>query len=536
MHGTLFFAPNQIGFVERSNAMSSCFRVAIVRALVAVALCQGAGKAQESTFDSLVAEIENARERWQVPGVAVTAIKDGEIAFLRGFGVRKTGETANAAKVDERTLFAIASNTKSMTATLLAMLVDQREIRWDDRVVGLLPEVQMFDPYVSRELTIRDLLCHRNGLPDFGGDIVWWGSTYDRSDVLRRIRHVRPVTSFRSRWAYQNTMFIVAGEIAAKICRKPWDQLMEERLFEPIGMEDSLTSVRRLGGKTNVASPHMRIGDRVEPIAWRNLDNGGPAASVISNAKDLAAWLRFLVNGATVNGKEFVSQKSLQDTWAAQMVLPVSDHDLKFFGSNFRAYGLGWMIRDYHGMKVLYHGGWADGMLSFTAFVPERKAGVAVLTNLHNRDLSIPVAHCLLDHCLGRPSRDWCGEFLATTLQNERQRQIDVDRLQADRHRDTRPSLPLAEFAGKYANDLYGPLEVALHDGQLELKLLASPTYSARLTHWHFDTFQAIWADPVAETSQITFSMNAEGRATNVRFRMADFIDPTTYVYERISR
>jgi len=488
---------------------------------------------QDAPFPNLSDYVHASLRQWDVPGVALAAIKDGQIVLTRGYGIRTVGESA---AVDDQTLFAIASNTKQMTATLLARFVDQGRLNWNDSVKNYLPDLELFDPYVTRELTIRDLLCHRNGLPDYGGDIAWWGSTYDRTEVLRRLRHVRPTSSFRSRWAYQNTMFIAAGEIAAKISGESWDSTIQKQLFQPIGMTSTKTSIHQLTGETNVATPHIRLDSRVQTIPWRSLDNGGPAASVISNARDMAAWMRWLLNDTQIDGKSLVSAKSLRELWSPQMVMPVTDRDHDVYGSQFRAYGLGWEMRDYHGLKVLMHGGWADGMYSFTAIVPERKAGVAVLTNLHNRDLSVSLGYRLLDQCLGLPPRDWAAENWKRLVERENDQIQEFRKLESQRHLGTQPSLALAEFAGHYLNDLYGTVEVVNHNNQLQLKLTASPTYVADLVHWHHDTFRAIWRDPVAETSFITFSLNARGTVAEVKFRMSDFIDPSEYVYRRSPR
>lgn len=499
--------------------------------VVNIAAIPAPGFAEAPKFETLEQDVRQALQQWEVPGIAAAAVKDGEVVLTRGFGVRKQGDPT---PVDDRTLFAIASNTKQMTATLLATFVDERQIRWDDRAQNHLPDLQLADPYASRELTIRDLLCHRNGLPDYGGDIMWWGATNDRTEVLRRVRFVQPISSFRSKWAYQNTMFTAAGEVAAKLSGESWDATIQQRLFRPIGMNSTLTSTHQLAGQSNVATPHMRVAGKVQIIDWRNLDNGGPAASVISNAHDMGLWIRWLLNETKVEGKPIVSPKSLQELWAPQMVMSVSERDRSLYGTHFRAYGLGWLIRDYHGLLVLCHGGWADGMFSFSVIVPERKAGAVVLTNLHNRDLSVPIAYRVLDECLGRVPKDWIGEYWKIVQEREQKQAEDLQQREGERHKDTKTSLPLTEFAGTYSNDLYGPIEVKMENDQLRLRLSASPTMVAELKHWHHDTFQAIWRDPVAEMTFVQFSLNEKGQVSEVKFPMSDFIDPSTYSYKRV--
>ena len=245
-----------------------------------------AQSAAPADFDAYVARV---LKEFQVPGIAVAIVKDGKVVLAKGYGVRKLGESA---PVDAHTLFGIASNTKAFTSAALAMLVDEGKITWDDPVIKYIPAFQLYDPYVTREMTIRDLLTHRSGLGLGAGDLLWWPPTdYSRDEIIRRFRYVKPATSFRSRYAYDNVLYMVAGQIIPAVTGKSWDEFIRERIFKPIGMSESNTSVSAFRPGDNIAIPHAPVDGRIEAIKYINLDNVGPAGAINSNVTDLAKWV-----------------------------------------------------------------------------------------------------------------------------------------------------------------------------------------------------------------------------------------------------
>jgi CubicO group peptidase (beta-lactamase class C family) len=258
-------------------------KIRVISVLILLLFVQ-AGIAQqtppEPDFDQYV---EKAMKDWEVPGLAIAIVKDDRIVFAKGYGVREIGGTA---AVNEQTLFAIGSSSKAFTAATVALLVDEGKIKWDDPVTKYLPSFQLFDPYSTRELTVRDLLTHRSGLER--GDLTWYASPYDRNEVLRRIRFLKPSWSLRSRFGYQNVMFLAAGQIMPALTGKEWDDVVHERIFVPLGMNSSSTSIKKFAGVDNVASPHSKIDDKLQKVAWRNIDNIGPAGSINSNVIDMA--------------------------------------------------------------------------------------------------------------------------------------------------------------------------------------------------------------------------------------------------------
>lgn len=258
------------------------FAVALSSVLL-LCLSASAATAPPPDIDAYVARV---MKTFEVPGLSLAIVKDGQIVLTKGYGVRETGKLE---PVDEHTLFGIASNTKAFTATALAMLVDEGKLRWDDPVVRHLPWFQLYDPYVTRELTVRDLLTHRSGLGLGAGDLLFWpGTTFTRDEILHRMRYVKPASSFRSRYAYDNILYLAAGQIIPAITGKSWDDFVRERIFSPVGMTSSTTTVSGFKRGQNVATPHARIEGQVQPIPWMNIDNTAPAGAINSSAADMA--------------------------------------------------------------------------------------------------------------------------------------------------------------------------------------------------------------------------------------------------------
>ncbi|HEX8735074.1 MAG TPA: serine hydrolase [Pyrinomonadaceae bacterium] len=435
--------------------------------------------------------------------------------------------------IDEHTLFAVASNSKAFTATALAMLADEGKINWDDKVTKHLPDFRLADDYVTREITIRDLLSHRSGLPAYGGDILWWGGDYGRDDIVRRVRFVKPAYSFRSTYAYQNIPFIIAGQIIEKVSGKTWDEFVKTRILQPLAMSETTTSIRDFAPDANKTMPHFRDLEtgKTFAIRWRNLDNGAAAAGINSNVLDMANWLRLQLNEGEFEGRRLVSPKNIREIQSPQTIIPFTNQSPEpKLKTNFRAYGLGWSLREYAGYKMVTHGGWADGQLSTTAMIPEKRVGVVVLTNVHHQNVSTPLAYRALDIALGLSETDWNAYFFKFIKDAENDFIAGEKKLEADRIKNTKPGLALKDYAGNYENELYGRITFTEENGSLVVRLSHSPTYIGDLRHWENDKFRVVWRDPVAEKTFLTFTVK-NGRVEAVKMAMAGFIDDAEYEY-----
>jgi CubicO group peptidase (beta-lactamase class C family) len=479
--------------------------------LAATAIAPLTANAQRGPIQGLDAYIEKAIKDWEVPGLAIAIVYNDTIVHAKGYGVKELGK---GGAVTERTLFAIGSASKAFTAGVLATMVDEGKLRWDDPAAKFLPGFEINDPYASRELTIRDLLSHRSGLAR--GDQLWYATDYTRDEILRRVRYLRPTWSFRSNFGYQNIMYLAAGELSAKVGNKNWDDLVQERLFTPLGMTQSNTSVTKLAGQPDVSTPHARLNDKIAPIKWRNIDNIAPAGSINSNVLDMAQWVRVLLNGGTINGKTVFKPATVRELHAANTIIRSDARtDSLLPETHLRAYGLGWFLEDYRGRKIVHHGGNIDGMSALVWMVPEEKLGVVVLTNMNGTSLPTALTHRITDLYMGNAKRDWSAEYLAFTRDAQRRAATQAQTAERNRAANTRPSLSLDKYTGTYENEMYGRFVIEQKDGKLVLR--GDPQHVAQLDHWHYDTFRANWADPVMGRVFVSFLLDQQGRPATMR-------------------
>ena len=358
-------------------------------------------------LDGYVTQVMSA---FQVPGIALAIVKDGRVLLAKGYGVRKLGDPT---PVDAETQFGIASNTKGFTASALGMLVEEGRIEWDAPVIRYLPAFAMYDPYVTRELTVRDLLVHRSGLGLGAGDLLWWPpSTYDRKEIARRLRYIKPETSFRSAYAYDNVLYSVAGELIEAVSGQTWEDFVRSRILVPVGMRAS--DVRHSGatGGGNVAATHAPIDGKVRQIAPFSSDNTNPAGGIMSGASDMAKWVTVLLDsGRIAGGKQLFSPRTTRQLWTIVTPMPIGSPlpGLEALRMSFNGYALGFNIRDYRGRKMVTHTGGLPGYLSRVTMLPEIKLGVVVLTNQESGNAFTVLTNRIVDHFLGAASPDYLG-------------------------------------------------------------------------------------------------------------------------------
>lgn len=480
--------------------------------------------AQVDPLHNLYPYVEQAMKDWQVPGLAISIVKDDSLIFARGYGVRELGKEE---KVDEHTIFAVASNTKAFTAALLGMAVDEGKISWDDHVVDYMRDFQMYDSYVTREINIKDLLTHRSGLPTFGGDHLWIGSERSREDIMARIRYLKPTEPFRTKFQYQNLMFLVVGELIPKITDHSWDDAIKERIFKPLGMAESMTTMQELKNKQNVATPHEIVGGKVMPVEYDYMDNLASAGGIKSNAVDMAQWMRLNLNSGVFKDKQILSPKIIKEMHTIQFPLPISSFSEEKLGTRFAGYGLGWSIYDYKGRKIISHGGGLSGMISYQVLVPEEKLGVIVLTNFAPNSLPRILTYRILDAFLGEPEQDWNVIYLEQKKKSDEKKKKAEEELQEKRAQKTKPSLKLEAYTGKYFDDLSGEAEIKLEKGKLVFNY--NPRHIGDLEHWHHDTFRVIWRNPIfdmAPKSFLTFYLDEKGKVEKLK---VTFYDPISF-------
>ena len=448
-----------------------------------VGICQN----NVELFDKYV---ESARNQWQVPGIAITVVQDGKVVFSKGYGVRELGKTE---PVTTETLFGCMSTTKAMTVAALGMLVDEGKLNWDDKVIKYLPAFRVGDPYVTNELRVRDLLTHNAGLGN--ADFLWDRTTdLPSTEILKRMQYANPAYSLRSSFIYQNIMYLVAGQVIEKVSGMPWESFISERLFAPLGMKNTFPTLALSRQYQNRSSSHFEIKGKIQVIPESPADAIAPAGAVWSTADDIAKWVNFMLGNTTVNGKELLKPATLNELFKPQTMVPTGQFypTIAITKPHWMTYGLGWFQHDYRGEMVNFHTGSLAGRTAIIGLLRDKKLGVYIFGNLDHAEVRHALMYKVFDlFAFNDNSRDWSAEF--KTLYDKIK--ADAVKREADtkakRVLDTKPSLPLTAYAGRYSSPFYGAVEIALVDGKL--KAIFSQDVSAELGHWQFDTFMGTW-------------------------------------------
>jgi CubicO group peptidase (beta-lactamase class C family) len=451
---------------------------------------------------------------WEIPALAVSVVKDGEVVFARGYGVLELGKPAAA---DENTLFAVGSTTKAMTAAAIGILVDEGKLGWDDPVTKHLPWFQLSDPFVTREVTVRDLLTHRAGLPN--ADFLWYGrESASAADILARMRYLPQETSLRSHFTYQNVMYAAAGAVVSQVGGMPWEEFVRTRILVPLGMTGTVTTLAAASEQSNVASPHFRIDGRVQVIENASVDPVAPAGSIWSSVSDMAKWMRFLLEGTTPSGARLLKEETLEELFRPQTIV---DRD-EFYPTQrltrpkWTTYGLGWFQHEYQGRAVDFHTGSIDGMVAIHGLIRSERLGVFVLANLDHAELRHALMYTVFD-LFGSEAgthRDWSAELRELYRSLAKEADDRKAEIETKRKPGTRPSLPPEGYAGAYSDPLAG--EARITNGEEGLCLELGPTLSGRLEHWHHDVFQVVWDRKWQGTSFVSFELGIEGEVKSL--------------------
>jgi len=470
-------------------------------------------RAQQGPPGDLDAYVARSMKAFEVPGMAVAIVKDGKVVLLKGYGVRKLGE---AAPVDENTLFGIGSNTKAFTAAALATLVDEGKISWDDPVYERLKGFEMYDPYVAKEMRIRDLLCHRSGLGLGEGDLMFWPhTTFTRDDVVYRLRYLKPKSSFRTTYAYSNVMFVTAGQVVAEVSGKSWDEYLREKIFVPLGMKNTNSSATAFKPGDDWAAPHSKVEGKLQPIPIENLDNAGPAGSINSSVADMSKWVLLQLSHGKIPGTEtrIFSERSSHEMWSQQMVVPIGEapDELKGLQRHFSGYGMGWGLRDYKGRKLVSHSGGVAGYVTRVMLVPEENLGVVILTNAEEDSAFESVLFHILDSYLGGPTEDYIAGFKALGDKQQKDADETMSKAAQARAAESKPSLALEKYVGDYSDPWYGKVTIRPENGGLVLNFERTEKGLADLQHWQYDTFKAHWRDRTVEDAFVTFALKPDG-------------------------
>lgn len=442
----------------------------------------------EDQLKKLDAYYEQVLKDWDLPGMAIGIVKDGELIFSKGYGVLEVGKPGTP---DENTLFAIASNTKAFTGALLAMLAQEGKISWNDPVRKYLSWFEVYDPWVSSHANIRDLLSHRIGLGTFSGDVVWYKSDLTAREIVDAAKHLPKAFDFRNGYGYSNLMYLAAGLVIEEVTGKSWIENVQERILYPLGMDRTIVSPADLALKDNFATPHARQADKNLPIEWEDWTVVAPMGGLISSVKDVAQWMIFNMNHGIWGQDTLLTAASINMMWTPHSNFVVNHTRPQDFNRHFNAYGLGWGLSDYHGRLSVGHTGGYDGMISEVRMIPDEKLGVVVLTNGIKSPITA-ITHYTLETMLGLEARDWSAEI----LERQARRPAEDPRITAIKNARvlrTKPTLDLKEYAGTYHSAIYGNIRVDLEGNTLRLHFERSPELSATLSHWHYDVWEIKW-------------------------------------------
>lgn len=484
----------------------------------------------------LDATVERVRSTFDVPGIAVAVVKDGQIVLERGYGVRELGKPG---AVQADTLFAIASNTKAFTATSLNLLAEQGKLKMDDRVIDHLPGFRMSDPYVTGEMRIRDLLSHRSGLSLGAGDLLFWPTTsYSNQEVVQRLAKVPLKAGFRDRYAYDNILYAVAQQVIEQVSGQTYAEFLQQHIFTPVGMRGTRYNADHLQPGDTAAVGHAKYDfsqlRTVAPLTWSN--NAG-AGGIYSSVHDMARWMNVqLANGALENGTPLFSAKSQQAMWqmiTPQVVPEPSVPELAAARPNFAGYGEGWSLSDYRGQKLVWHtGGW-PGMVSRVTLVPGQNLGIVVLTNQEVGAAFNALTMAVLDAYLKAPETDWVAAYAAAVATAQEKADEGWARHQAARDPGSRPSLPLARYAGGYRDAWYGDVFVEQQGRTLRLRFGRTAQLVGTLEHWQHDTFLVRWDDRSLNADAfVTFSLDPDGKVREVRMQAVSSLTDFSFDFQ----
>ena len=484
--------------------------------------------------------VEALRQKIGAVGVSIAIVEDGKTTLARGWGPRKLGETA---PVDAETLFQTGSTGKAMTVAALAILVDQGRIAWDDPVIQHMPWFRMYDPWVTREMTIRDLLVHRSGLGLGQGDLMFVPRTnLTRRQTVERVAYLKPKTSFRSAYAYDNILYAVAGQLIEEVTGQRWEEYMRDHVLRAGGMKNATADSEDRFRTANRSWPHARLSGALRGLGPQQvLDerdelgrNGAPAGGLALSAEDMATWLKIqLAHGALPTGGRLFSEAQAKEMWTPVTPMPITElpDSLKPAQPQQQSYALGWGVQDYRGHRIVQHSGGVFGSITRVVMIPDRNVGFAIMMNSEDSGMILGLTYELLDHYLDQPDFDWPTKWQDWFEARLADGKAFLDQAQASPAK-VGPSLDLARYAGRYRDPWYGDVVIASTARGLTIDFTSTPRMAGRLKHWQYDSFVTDFDDPAIEPAYVTFALDADGKVTRVTMKPVSKIADFSWDYQ----
>lgn len=491
---------------------------------------------EEKKLDEL---IRKTIATFDVPGMSVGIIKDGQMVYSKGFGIRSMNTQQ---PMDDKTLVGIASNSKGFTATALAILADEGKLNWDDKVTRFIPEFQMYDPYASKEVTVKDLVTHRAGLGLGQGDLMFFpeGGPLTVNDVVHNVRYLKPKNSFRNTLDYNNVMFIVAGEIIHRISGLSWAEFIEQRIMKPVGMNSSFGSYSRAkaAGVTNIIDAHAPVNGKAVAVPHDWNETGNAAGGILSNITDMTTWANFLMNGFTTkDGKKLVSDKQIQQLWNVQISTPVALKNA--YDSKFGGYGLGWFLTDVKGHQQVYHTGGLIGTVTQFILIPDMKLGIVVLTNQQSGVAFNTISNTVKDSYLGIADRNWLDTFKTRTdQQNQKYEKEKADAFARSEsfRKEKNNQIQPSQIVGTYADDWFGEVTVSGDGKSYRLTCKNSPRLKGDLLPYSPNVMLVKWDDRSYDADAfVNFNFDENGKAQTVTIKPISGVTDFSFDFEDLN-
>lgn len=479
--------------------------------------------------DSLDGYVMRALEQSQIPGVSVAIVKNGKVVFIKGYGVREMG---GSEAVDENTLFMIGSNTKAFSATALAILQAEKKISLDDKVQKWLPGFKMQDPYLTKEVMIRDLLCHRLGFETFQGDFMYFDSDLTTAQVIEKFGKLKPQYGFRSKWGYTNAAFAVSGEVLKAASGKTWAEFLKEKIFQPLGMDRTLALSTEILNATNKATAHTVVEGQLKKIPYGNIDNIAPAGSISSSAKDMTRWVLAQLGNGSLDGKSVIPAAAINQTRFPHSIM--GNGQFLFNRGHFQLYGLGWMLEEYSGRKIVSHTGGVNGFVTSVTLIPEEKLGIVVLTNTDQNLFYEALKWEIMDAYLGNVYRNYSKVYKGLLDGQEKQQMAELKKFRDTVAMQPKTALPKTAYLGNYVHEVYGKMSIKEENGKMIMRFEHHHGRFGTLEPMGENRFLCTYSDPLYGIKVLPFAVK-DGKVQSVTVTVADFVEFTPYEFKKLN-
>lgn len=496
---------------------------------IVLSLCGLTAKSQIITSAGIDSLAERTLKTFDVPGIAVAVVKEGKVIHSRGYGVRSLKTNEN---VDSNTLFGIASNSKAFTSAALGILIDEKKLKWDDKVTDYIPEFRLYNPYVTEEFTIRDLLTHRSGLGLGAGDLMIFpgNNNFTMKDIIYNLRYLKPVSSFRTKYDYDNLLYIVAGEVIARVSGLSWEDFIETRILQPLKMTGSVSTFSRLKNQSNVIDPHAPVNGKIEVVARDFNEAFNAAAGIYSNLTDLSKWIIMQMNNGKYGDGEkqqLFSKQVQRDMWSLQTILPVADSTT--YNTHFAGYGLGWGLSDVKGFKQVTHTGGLAGIVTQITLIPEIKLGIIVLTNQQSGAAFTSITNTIKDSYFGikgvdrvKQNSESSAKYLAKAGKITAEVWNTIDKLQKSGTTMANDTI----YTGTYRDNWFGEVVISVKNGKLWFDSKRSFSLTGGMLPYKGNTFVVKWNDRSMDADAfVIFDLDHTGKACGMKMQA---ISPTT--------